>query len=430
MVQFALMKYKITNLPNGVRLLTVPFPNMESATITVWVNTGSRYETGKISGLSHFLEHMVFKGSSKRPSAKEISEVIDSFGGEFNAATSKDWTNFYIKSRSEKLPLAMDVLSDMVLNPILNEKEMEKEKGVIIEEIGMYEDTPMMHIGDVFENLIFGDTPLGWDVIGSRETVAGMKRENFVDYRARHYGSNSIVITISGGFDEKEIIKLCTEHFGGLKSTASTEYKKFASKQEKPQILVSPQKKEQAHFIIGFRGNPRGHKDRHIEAVLSTILGGGMSSRLFTEVREKRGLAYSVNSGHTHYDDTGYQEMYAGVDPKRVEEALKVSLDQYYGLTSGEYKISSKELTKAKEYIKGHLALNLENTKNVNYYFGLRLLKLGDVETPEDVYKGVDAVSVDDILRVAKELFVPEKLNFAIIGPYDDKTIFEKVVNS
>lgn len=422
------MNYKLSRLKNGLRIITVPISNMESATVTIWVDVGSRFENKRISGISHFLEHMVFKGSKKRPSAKLISEAIDSFGGEFNASTGKEWTNFYIKARSAMIPVAFDVLADMVLNPILKSEEIEKEKGVIVEEIRMYEDTPMLHIGDVFENLIFSQSPLGQDIIGTKETVKGLKRADFVSYRRVHYGSNNIVITVAGGIQEAEILKLAKKYFAKLEKRDRDGFVRFNPSQKKPQFLLHSQKKEQAHFVLGFLSNPMGHKDRFVEAVLSAILGGGMSSRLFLEVREKRGLAYSVRTSISRYKDIGYQEMYAGVDVGRVEEAIKVSLDQHYGLAHGEYKISNKELAKAKEFLKGHLALSLEETKAINRFFGVKELKLGQIETPDEVYQGLEAVTREDVLRVAKEVFVPERLNLAIIGPYKSAKRFESLI--
>ena len=422
------MKYSLNKLSNGLRVITVPVPNMESATVTIWVNTGSRYETPKVGGISHFLEHMPAKGTKNFPSAKIISEEIDSFGAEFNAGTSKEWTNYYIKSRKAKVATAFNILSDMVLSPLLREEDIEKEKGVIVEEIGMYEDTPMLHIGDVFERLIFKGNNLGQDIIGTRETVRAMERSDFVRYRKKHYGSNTIVVTVSGGVTASGVMKLAEKYLGVLTKVKEPPVTKFKTKHAKPVILLDGKKAEQAHLILGFLGNERGHKDRFAEVVLTTILGGGMSSRMFTEVREKRGLAYGVRSGSDHYGDTGYIETYAGVDPVRIDEAVKVILDQHYGLASGEYKISSKELSKAKEYIKGHVALSLEDTKSINRFFGIRELKLGRLEIPVDVYKGVDGVEIDDVMRVAKKIFVPSGLNLAIIGPYKSQARFEKLV--
>jgi predicted Zn-dependent peptidase len=402
---------------------------MESSTITVWVKTGSRNETKEIGGISHFLEHMVFKGSKKRPSAKEIAVVIDSIGGEFNASTSKELTNFHIKTRNEALPVAFDVLSDMVLNPLLKPEDIEREKGVILEELAMYEDTPMFKIGDVFENLIYKNNSLGRDIIGTRDSIKNVKRADFVRYRKIHYGIDNLLITVAGGVKEKDVLKLAEKYFRSLKNNNKEKIEKFKTNQKKPRVLLHSKKKEQAHFILGFSGNQLGNKDRFIEATLAIILGRGMSSRLFTEVREKRGLAYSVRTSTDRYVDTGYMGTYAGVDIKRIDEAIKVVLNEHYKLASGENIITEDELSKAKEYSKGHLALYLEDTRRVGSFFGIRELLLGRVDTPEDIYKGIDKVTIDDVLRVAKEFFVPERLNLAIIGPYKDQKRFEKLVS-
>jgi predicted Zn-dependent peptidase len=402
---------------------------MESSTITVWVKTGSRNEAKEIGGISHFLEHMVFKGSKKRPSAKEIAVIIDSIGGEFNASTSKEWTNFHIKARNEALPTAFDVLSDMVLNPLLKSEDIEREKGVILEELAMYEDTPMFKIGDVFENLIYKNNSLGRDIIGTRDSIKNVKRADFVRYRKIHYGIDNLLITVAGGVKEKDVLKLAEKYFRSLKNNNKEKIEKFKTNQKKPRVSLHSKKKEQAHFILGFLGNQLGNKDRFIEATLAIILGRGMSSRLFIEVREKRGLAYSVRTSTDRYVDTGYMGTYAGVDIKRIDEAIKVVLNEHYKLASGENIITEDELSKAKEYSKGHLALYLEDTRRVGSFFGIRELLLGRIDTPEDIYKGIDKVTIDDVLRVAKEFFVPERLNLAIIGPYKDQKRFEKLVS-
>lgn len=422
------MNYKKTTLVNGLRVITVPLPNLQSATVTIWLGVGSRFETNSKAGLSHFLEHMVFKGSKKRPSAREISTAIDSFGGEFNASTSKEWTNFYIKSRVGKLETAIDVLSDMVLNPLLKDADIEREKGVIVEEIAMYEDTPMAKIGDIYERLIFKGNPLGRDIVGTKKTVQSVTRNDFVRYRKRHYGSENIVVSIAGGVTEKQALNLANKYFSELKPIAKVKFSKFKNTQKKPKTLLYTKKIEQAHFILGFLGNPRGHKDRFIEAVLATVLGGGMSSRMFTEVREKRGLAYAVRTSVDRAIDTGYISTYVGADTRRVDEAVKVVLEQHYGISNGQFPISTKELKKAKEYIKGHLALSLEDTKSVNAFYGVRELMLGRIETPEEVFEAIDKVTIGNLERVAKKLFVPKRLSLAIIGSYKDQKRFEKLL--
>ncbi len=426
------MKFAKSKLANGIRVVTVPRPSLASVTLTVWVKTGSRLEDAKVNGISHFLEHMTFKGSKKRPLAKDISEAVDAIGGEFNAATSKDWTNFYIKARAESLPIAFDVLSDMILNPLLRKEEIEREKGVIIEELAMYEDTPLIKIQDVFEELTFAGNPLSWDVGGKPETVRSIKRDDFVRYRDIHYYAENIIITVAGGVTEKEVVDLATKYFGKLKSRQSKvkpAFNKFSAGQAKPQIKLHSKKKEQAHFVLGFLGNKRGYKGRFVEAVLSAILGGGMSSRLFIEVRERRGLAYAVKNGIERFDDCGYISTYVGADVKRVDEAIKVVLDEHYKLSTKEKVITKKELQKAKEYIKGHIALALEDTKDVNELVGINYLFLGKVETPEEIFRKIDKVTAEEVVSEAKKLFVPRKLNLAIIGPYKNAARFERLLH-
>lgn len=423
------MNYKLQKLSNGLRILTVFMPGSESMTLAVWVATGSRFEEKKVNGISHFLEHMVFKGSKKRPNAKLISEAVDAIGGEFNAATSKDWTNFYIKARNKHLEVAFDVLSDMVLAPLLKKEEVEREKGVIIEEIRMYEDTPLMKVGDVFEELIFDGNPLSWDIAGVAKTVKSIQRDDFVRYRDMHYDASNMLVTVAGGVKENEVVALAEKYFGELREQKGKEkIAAFKTKQTKPQVKLHSKKKEQAHLILGFLGDGRGYKGRFAQGILATILGGGMSSRLFIEVRERRGLAYSVRTGLERYSDTGYVDTYAGVDPKRVDEAIKVILDEHYKLANNKSPITKTELQKAKEYLKGHLALSLEDTKDVDAFFAEQELFLQKVLTPEEIYKKVDEVTIDSVLSEAKRLFRPEKLNLAIIGSYKDKERFEKLL--
>ncbi|MFH1863986.1 MAG: pitrilysin family protein, partial [bacterium] len=414
------MNSKLQTLTSGLRVITIPMPNLESATVCVWIKTGSRNEEERTNGISHFLEHMVFKGSKKRPSAKAISEAVDAIGGEFNAATSKDWTNFYIKTQITHLETAFDVLSDMVLNPLLDLKEIEREKGVIVEEIAMYEDTPMIKIGDVFEQLAFAGNSLGWDIVGTAKTVRGIKKDDFVSYRNIHYHADNIIVVVAGGVTEKRVLELVKKYFefahpgSGIGQNAA--HPLGGPFQNGPRVKLHPQKKEQAHFILGFLGDGRGYKGRFTQGVLSAILGGGMSSRLFTEVRERRGLAYAVRTSMDRYIDTGYLGTYVGVDPKKIEEAVKVIIDQCFGLAGKKYKISDKELKKAKEYLKGHLALALEDTKDVNAFFAEQALFLKEIITPDKVYKKIDAVSTKDVLFEANRLITKENMRLAVIG--------------
>jgi len=423
------MDYTLHKLSSGLRILTVPIPSLESATVAIWVKTGSRNEDAKTSGLSHFMEHMVFKGSVKRPSARDISQAVDAIGGEFNAATSKDWTNFYIKAGKANLETAMDVLSDMVLNPLIKSEEIEREKGTIVQEIKMYEDTPMMHIGDVFEELVFEGNPLGRDTAGTEKTVRGIERSDFLNYRKAHYYPENMLVTIAGGIEEKNVLKLVEKYFGNFKSQKSKfKAQIYKSGQTKPRFKLQTKKSEQAHLILGFMGEGRSYKKRFAQSLLSVILGGGMSSRLFIEVRERRGLAYSVRTGFERYQEVGYISTYAGVNVEKTDEAVKVILDQCYGLAEGIYPVTKEELVKAKGFLKGNLALALEDTRDVSGFFGDQELFLDKCLTPEEIYKKVDEVTIADINSEAKKLFVPERLNLAIIGPFKDKEKFIQLI--
>lgn len=425
------MDYKLHTLASGLRVLTAPLPKLASATVAVWVKTGSRNEEKKTNGISHFLEHMVFKGSVKRPSAKEISEAVDAIGGEFNAATSKDWTNFYIKSATAHTETAFDVLSDMVLRPLLKKDEIEKEKGTIVQEIAMYEDTPIMHIGDIFENLVFSGDPLGWDTAGTADSVQRIAKSDFVRYRKIHYYTENMLVSVAGGVGEKRALEMAEKYFKKLPAFAEASVGKqnFESKQTKPQVKLQIKKTDQAHLIMGFRGDGREYLGRYAQAVLATILGGGMSSRLFIEIREKRGLAYSVKTSVERYQDTGYLATYAGVNIKKIDEAIAVMLDQHYGLVSSiKYRVSADELRKAKEFLKGHLALALEDTKDVSGFYADQALFLDKIEKPEAVMDKVDAVTVNDVLFEAKKLFVPSRLNLAVIGPFSNEAKFVKLI--
>jgi len=406
-------------------------PGLESVTLTIWVKTGSRNEEKGLSGISHFLEHMVFKGSQKRPTAKDISQAVDAIGGEFNAATSKDWTNFYIKAGRENLETAFDVLSDMVLNPLIKAEEIEREKGTIIQELRMYEDTPMMHIGDVFEELVFEGNSLGWDTVGTETSVKSIRRDDFVRYRLNYYYPDNILITVAGGIDEEKVGKLVEKYFGSLQKGNGKGEKvgsKFENNQSKPKFRLQNKKSEQANLILGFTAEGRGYEKRFSQSILSAILGGGMSSRLFIEIRERRGLAYTVRTSTDRYQDVGYMGTFAGVNIAKAGEAVKVILDQCYGLSSGKYPVSEAELTKTKGFIKGNLALALEDTHDVSGFFGEQQLFLKKVLTPEEIYKKIDAVTIDDVNFEAKKLFVPSRLNLAIIGPFQNGSEFVELL--
>ncbi len=421
-------------LVNGLRVITIPMPSLESVTVSVWVKTGSRNENKKNNGISHFLEHMFFKGTTNRPTAKQIAEEIDQIGGVQNAGTSKEYTEYYIKCRADKIEVAFDLLSDMALNSLLDAKEIEREKGTIIEEIRMYEDTPMMNIGEVFEGLIYDGHTLGMDIAGTEASVQGMRREDFVDYKNNFYTPENMIITVAGGVTQNIVDKLAKQYFGNFQLPISnfqsiSNSQIFKNEQIAPKIKLHNKKKEQTHVILGFIADGKNYKNKYAQTLLATILGGGMSSRMFTEVRERRGLAYSIRTSMDRYTDIGYMGTYAGLDTKRAEEAVKVMLEEHYKIVNSVQRIADSELHKAKEFLKGHLALALEDTSDVSGFFGDQELFSEKVLTPEEVFKLVDKVTMDEVNFEAKRLFVPERLNLAIIGPYENDEKFKSILS-
>ena len=430
------MQYAKRVLNNGLRVITIPMRSLESVTVTVWFKTGSRNENKKNNGVSHFLEHMFFKGTTNRPTAKQIAEEIDQIGGVQNAGTSKEYTEYYIKCRADKIEVAFDLLSDMTLNSLLDEKEIEREKGTIIEEIRMYEDTPMMNIGEVFEGLVYSGHTLGMDIAGTEKTVREMKRQDFLDYRTNFYYAENMVLTVAGGVTENKVNELVNKYFQKLQITNHKlqANHKFQNVQIAPKIKLHGKKKEQTHVILGFiadgknYGAASGGQKKYAQTLLATILGGGMSSRMFTEVRERRGLAYSIRTSMDRYTDIGYMGTYAGLDTKRAVEAVAVMLQQHYEITNNKQQITKEELVKSKEFLKGHLALALEDTSDVSSFFGDQELFSEKVLTPEEVFKKIDKVTMDEVNAEARRLFVPERLNLAIIGPYENDEEFKKIV--
>lgn len=423
------MHFNKTVLPNGLRLLTVPMPSFESATVLVMAGAGSRYETKKNNGISHFLEHMAFKGTQRRPSAMAIASIIDGIGGEFNAFTGKETTGYYIKAEKTHVELSLDLLADMLQNSLLKSEEIEKEKGVIIEEINLYEDTPMRKIGDIYEQLLYGDTPLGWDIAGEKDIIRSITREDFVKYMGSLYSADNMTVVIAGGIDPSASAELVEKHFGQMKKFATKKFEPIEEKQNKPAVLMREKKTEQIHIALGVRTVDNDHKDKYPLAVLASILGGGMSSRLFEEVREKRGLAYYVRTHSDHYTDAGSLVSLAGIDPKRVYEAVAVIMEEYKRAANNMMKITDDELKKAKEYLKGHLVLELEDSRSVASFYAHEELTEKKVDNPDDVLAQIDAVTKEEIEKVGQKYFKNESLNLALIGNYNDKEKLEEVLN-
>ena len=405
-------------------------PSFKSVTSMILVGAGSRYETNLNNGVSHFLEHMAFKGTKKRPSALEISSLIDGIGGEFNAFTGKETTGYYIKSSVNHLKLSLDVMSDMLRNSLFKTEEINKERGVIIEELNLYEDTPARKIHDIYESLLYGESPMGWDIGGRKEIIKKLSREDLTSYMDSLYSADNMVVIIAGGIDSDKTEPIVGKFFADMKSFDIKGYRKVVEKQSKPAVMVKRKKTEQVHVAIGVRTIPLNHKDKYALSILASILGGGMSSRLFHEVREKRGLAYYVRTSSDHYQDSGTLVSTAGVDPKRVDEAITVILDQYHGIATAKSAdpITDKELKKAKEFIKGHLVLEIEDSRAVAGFYGLAEILEDKIETPSEYMEKIDQVTLDEIADAAQNYLVSQTLNLAVIGNFSDGQRFEKLL--
>lgn len=413
------MHYKKHTLKNGLRIILAPMQENETVTVLVMTGVGSRYETRKENGLAHFLEHMFFKGTEKRPTALDISRELDAVGAEYNAYTGKDRTAYYAKVEAHHADIALDVVSDIFMNAKIEQAEIDRERGAILQEINMYEDMPMRHLNDLWELHLYGDTPLGWEIVGPKSNIKSFQRKDFMKYLARGYVAKNVVVGVAGKFDPKIMKKMIEERFAHIRTGKKPSFKKNTVKQSKPEVFVQEKKTDQTHMLLGVRAYDMYHPDRYTLSVLATILGGGMSSRLFMAVRERRGLAYSVQTGVESYHEAGYLATQCGVEHENLEETIHVILDEYRRIAHEP--VEADELKKAKEYIKGKMAMGLEGSDDVVEYLVTQETIRGEIVLPKEKAKLVDKVTADDILRVAKDIFQDKKLNLAVIGPHPDK---------
>lgn len=428
MTTLNLVMYSISKLKNNITLIRVPVAGTKAVTVLAMYPVGSRYEEKRISGISHFVEHLMFKGTAKRPTTLDISRSLDAVGAQYNAFTSKEYTGYYIKIAGEQQELAFDILSDILFHSKFDSKEIEKEKGAIVEELRMYRDNPLMDIETLFENNIFGDNALGWDIGGTDESVRGMTRDDLYGFYQRHYSPQNMVLVLAGDV-ESEKIKLLNEYFESqISPVNATDVSYYAdhfekvmvnniSKRLEDRVRVKQKAVDQTQFIMGFPGFKTDHQDRFVLAILSTILGGGMSSRLFTEVREKRGLAYMVRASQSHYRETGAFYMQAGLDPKRLAEAVKVIREELEKIKTEI--MEEKELEDAKNHIAGSLALQMEDSHEQAQWYAEKFLFFPTIETPEHIAEELKHVTVQDVQRVARELLVFDQAYYATIGAYD-----------
>ena len=413
------MAVKKVVLPGGLRVLAVPMKNAKSVTVLILVGTGSKYETKDINGMSHFLEHMFFKGTKKRPNTLKISETLDMIGGAYNAFTSKEVTGFWAKVDKKHTDTALDWISDMFLHSKFEAAEIEKEKGVVIEELNMYLDMPNVYVEELFEDLLYGDQPAGWRIVGERENILSFNREKMIQYYQTHYSGENTVVCVAGDVGVAQIQQKMKKYFADMKIHTALGKEKTKEVQTEPQALFHYKKTDQTHFCLGVRAYDMFHKDKYALNLMSIMLGGNMSSRLFISVRERNSLAYYV---HTNYDgtsDTGYLMTQAGIKNESLAKAIPLILQEYQDLRDNP--VSAKELQKAKDYLRGTMSLSLDSTDAQASYYATQEVMEHKTVSPEEKLKLIDKVSVKDIQRVAKDIFVPEKLNLSVIGPIEQK---------
>ncbi len=432
------MNPKLHQLSNGLSVITAPMKGVESLTVMLLANTGSRFEPIGKEGLAHFLEHMVFKGTKKYLTAQKLAATIDALGADFNAFTSHEYAGYYVKAAAKHLSTAVDVLSDMLLQPTLNEEDIEREKGVIVEEINMYHDQPASHVGNLFARMVYQGSGLGHDIIGTKDSVTAIKSADFRAFLSQWYGLGNLVLVLAGKaevVESAETLKLVEEMFD--KKTED----RLEGKQEITELLSDDQlakqrlhleqrETQQAHFILAWPGINRTDERKYAAYVLSALMGGNMSSRLFTEVREKRGLCYYVRSTTDQFHDKGIFGVSAGVDPGRVEEAIQVSADEFHKLATGKQKLTKSELSRAQEYLIGKWALNMEDSDTMAQFVGLRQVLLGEIETVQEMMRKIQAVTLEEVNQVARELILPGEARLALIGPYDDQDKFGELIKN
>jgi predicted Zn-dependent peptidase len=418
--------YERHTLPNGLRVVSAPIPTAESVTCMIMLAAGSRYESRETNGIAHFAEHMFFKGTERRPTARDIGIEVDALGGEFNAFTSKEYTGYYVRCGADFRDTALDVLVDMLRNSKFEPEEIEREKGVIIEEMNMYFDTPRDYISGVYDELLYGDHPLGWDIIGRKETVRGAIRDTFTDYVDRWYKPERMVVGV-GGKIEPGLIESIERLLGDLEpAETGAPAAADVAKTNGGRVRIHEKASDQAHLILGVPSYPLDHPDRYTLMLLATVLGTGMSSRLFSEVRERRGLAYYVYALNHSYTDTGSLYSQAGVDINRIDQAVETIVNELRKIA--DEPVESDELEKSRNLAKGRFVLQIESPQGL-IMFGLRREVLeGRTAEPHEVLEGLDAVTAEDVQRVAQDVIGSNGLNLALIGPFDDAERFEKLL--
>ncbi|MCL5264233.1 MAG: insulinase family protein [Chloroflexi bacterium] len=419
------MEYEKTVLDNGLRVVTSQMPYALSVSVAIFFSAGSRNEAREISGISHFIEHMLFKGTQKRPAAKDISEAVEGTGGVLNAETGKEITVYWAKVAHNHWPTAADVLTDILLHSQFDPVEIEKERKVIVEELNMLVDTPQDWVHVLFDETMWGDQPLGRDIAGTKESVRSITREQMLQYLHDRYLPGAAVIAVAGPLSHSQVVDTLEPLVREWRAAPVLAGEPTIIPPGETRVRLQQRKTEQAQVCIGYPGLSYVHPDRYALDLLNVVLGEGMSSRLFLEIREKRGLAYDVHSYINHYRDAGSAVIYAGVDPKRVDKTIEAALSEIDKIKEN---LPEYEVAKAKEFWKGRLLLRLEDTRSVASWLGGQELILDRIFTLQEVVKIIDSISVPDLHRVAREIFVHDRINLAVIGPFAKEERFRKLV--
>ncbi len=412
------MKHEITTLKRGLKVITAPMPEMESAAIGIWVRCGSRHEAKRLSGISHFIEHLVFKGTRKRD-GHDISMAIEGIGGHMNASTGEEFTFYYCQVVKDKLAFALDTLIDMVLHPTFRTEHLRNQKAIIVEEIKMYLDRPATLVQDLLSGLVWPDQPLGRPILGSQKTIMGIERKDIVAYKNRMYTAPNIVIAVAGDVNHADVVTGVKKYSRSFKQGRANRHTAARNPQRKPAFLIHTKETEQTHLSLGVRTFRRHHPDRFGLKLISTILGENMSSRLFREVRENLGLAYSISSGIDRYLDTGALVISGGVVTVKTKDALKVILREMRKLKR--VSVSKDELERAKQYVIGTVRMGIEKTMSRMIWTGEDMLLSGKFFSPDELIEKINRVTTDDIRRIANSLFRSSRLNIAIVGPLSAK---------
>lgn len=421
------MLHNKLKLDNGLKIITIPEDDSLAVTILILVEAGSKYESKEIAGLSHFLEHMCFKGTKNRPKAIDISGELDSIGAQYNAFTGHEFTGYYAKVIPDHFDKALDIVSDIYLNQLFNDAEIEKEKGVIIEEINMYEDLPQQKAQELIMESLYGAQPAGRSIAGGKETVRNLKKDNFLDYRSKHYVSSATTVVVAGNFSEKDVVEKIKYKFAGISTGQKFGKEPVIENQKSPNIVFKKKDTDQTHLVLAVRSFDAKDERNYAVEVLSQILGGGMSSRLFQRIREEMGAAYYVRSGNNPFTDHGFFEAFAGADNTKAVLVLEAIVLEMKKMK--ESLVDDKELERAKESLLGGLFLGLETSDSVANFYGGQEVVRGSILDPNQYAEKIRKVTAEEVLSVARDIFKKENLNFSFVGPFESGDHFANILN-